>query len=148
MENKEQMAQRNHASDEYMNQLEYNNQLFLVRLEEALDTENRMQKEIDQMKQKQQELRDLIAIQSDKVESLTEDRDYYSEENEHMVEELEIKNREIEELEDINKDQICQWEKEAKVYEEKIKKLDEALKAKNKQLIDHINRDRGEMTNE
>ena len=67
-----------------------------------------------------------------------------------MEVEIDQKNEELVEFNDLRincqKSKQKEWETKQMNYKRKIKQLDEALKTKSRQLIEYINRDRGEKT--
>ena len=123
--------------------MNYENNIYCVRLEEANKNELRLEKELQVVKERLNEMKLHASSTSDEVEVLMEDRDYYREEYESIAGILEMKENEIEELEESHRLQKQKWKKERYEYEVKLKQVDEALKVKGKQLLEHINRDRG-----
>jgi len=79
-----------------------------------------------------------------KIDHLNELLDQYKGECLQLQEENKRKNADIKTSEVLQATQQIQWEVDKTKYQKKIKQLDEALKAKGKQLVDLINRDRGE----
>ena len=117
--------------------LEYANILYLTHLEEVEISADHLNKEVRCLGDKLQQCHIEAEVQRCKFEVLQDEILYCKHEYDLIEGSLALKEKEIENL----CDKCMVNEVEAK---RKKQSLEEALRAKNKQLIDHINRDRGE----